>query len=75
MKSRLASIGGYLLISAFVLLILDIILDMVYIGYSNANVSLFLLCGLIPLLVILGFLLLALGIGLEEKPPPGVAKL
>jgi hypothetical protein len=63
MKRLLASIGGFLLVSALVLLLLALAV----LGLSQ--IPLTVLCGLFPFLWFLGMLLLWLGIGLEEKPP------
>lgn len=64
----LASIGAFLLISALVLFAAAIAAS----GVPETPPALWLA---VPFLWILGLLLLALGIGLEEKPPSGVAKL
>jgi len=68
-KRLLASIGFLLLVSALVLLLLALAV------FDLSQIPLALLFGLIPFLTFLGLLLLGVGIGFTDKPPPGVVKL
>ena len=69
MSKLLATIGFLLLVSALVLLILALT------AFGPSQIPLTLLCGLIPFLSFLGLLLLGVGIGFKDKPPPGIARL